>query len=211
MPSRRCSWQPHRHQRRRETSDPVALVLEVSGTVKPAVAPFGELHAGMKLTLDSGTRLRFVHYKSCRITRVRGGELTLLPSGHLLRDGTTESDEIRTCPKRLAAGGQSGVAGGLVMRGSGGGEIQLPPQPTLMFAGARAERFTQVLLEAQAMRVPLERASGVPVWRYAGPLLAPGSYRLVVLSVDGQRLVDEAVSVVPANSAPPEIAILRAD
>jgi hypothetical protein len=194
-----------------QTPEAVALVLEVAGGTDPAVAPFSELRAGTKLSLGAGSRLRFVHYKSCRMVAVRGGELTLLPSGHLLRGGATESDEIRACPKRLAAGARSGVAGGLVMRGASAATIQLSPQPTLMIAGARAARFADVSLESGGRRVALDRAGTAPVWRYAGPLLAPGAYRLVATAKTGETVMDEAVTVVASDRQPPETTILRAD
>jgi hypothetical protein len=194
-----------------QAPEPVILILEVEGKLEPATSAFSELPAGTRLTLASGTRLRFVHYKSCRVTSVRGGELTVLPSGHLLREGVVEADDIRSCPKRLAAGARSGVAGGLVMRGSGGAILQLPSQPVLMVAGPRAERFAQVALEAPPVRVPFERASGAPVWRHAGPLLAPGRYRLVATSAVGHVLVDELVDVVATEAGPSDVIILRTD
>jgi hypothetical protein len=194
-----------------QAPEAVALVLEVAGNTSPAIAAFSELRAGSKVALGPEARLRFVHYKSCRMTRVRGGELTFLPSGHLLRDGTTESDELRTCPKRLGAGAQSGVAGGLVMRGGDAATIQLSPQPALMIAGARSARFARVVIEGPGAQVSLQRTLAAPVWRYEGPLLPPGGYRLVAFAADGRKLVDEAVSIAASDSAAPEIAILRAD
>lgn len=185
-----------------------ALVLEVAGGTTPAITAFSELRAGSKVTLAADATLRFVHYQSCRMTRVRGGELTVLPSGHLLRGGSTESDELRACPKRLRAGVQSGVAGGLVMRGAGSTAIQLAPQPALMIAGTRAEQFAKVLIEGADAQFALQRTPAAPVWRFDGAMLAPGAYRLVALAADGRKLIDEAVSVAPAG---PEMTILRAD
>lgn len=196
---------------RAQAPEAVALVLEVAGSTTPAISPFGELRAGTRIALGADTRLRFVHYKSCRLTRVRGGEVTFLPSGHLLRDGVTESDELRACPKRLGVGAKSGVAGGLVMRGAGPGAIELPPQPALMIAGARAARFARVQIEGSGRTSPLQRGAAAPVWRYDGPLLPSGAYRLVAFAADGEKLVDEAVAIVAADPAVPEIAILRAD
>lgn len=194
-----------------QATEAVALVLEISGIATPTVAAYGELRAGQKVSLAADARLRFVHYKSCRMVRVRGGEVTFLPSGHLFRDGETESDEIRTCPKRLAGGAKSGTAGGLVMRGGGPNTLQLPAQPALMIVGARTSSFSRVYLQGAAgPRIALERVGSEPLWRYAGPLLPAGSYALVAAARDGTTLVNETVAVT-GESRSPEIAILRVD
>lgn len=186
--------------------EPAALILELSGNTIPALTPYTEIKSGTTVALAPQTRLRFVHYRSCRNVRVYGGRLTLNPEGYVLHGGETEFDRAHSCPKRLSAGANSGTAGGLVLRSGLASVLALSSKPSVVFAGTRAADVARVQLTASDGRAAsLMREGNEPVWHGSAP---PGNYSLIAVAADGRLLANHPVHVLSGDD-PSDAAIVR--
>jgi hypothetical protein len=150
----------------------VALVLEVQGTTAPPLQAFTEVPAGTAVSLSQGARLTFVHYRSCRVVSLVGGQVQFGAEAHQLVGGTVERDEKpRSCPKRVRAGGQ---AGGVLLR-SGSPIPALSVRPTFVLVGVRADDFGTVRVSQGGQVVLEQRLEGRRfAWPGGTPALTPG-------------------------------------
>jgi len=122
------------------------ILLDVKGTVTPAVTALSEVEAGEKLALGPDSRLTLVHYRSCRTLTVVGGSVTFNLTQLIVQGGKIE-DEKRRCPKRFAlADGGSTTAGGLVLRGGPGETQQMTQRPIILLSGPRAAEIADAEL-----------------------------------------------------------------
>jgi hypothetical protein len=150
----------------------VALVLEATGAATPPLQAFSEIPAGTVVSLSREARLTFVHYRTCRVVSMVGGEVQFGTEVYRLAGGTVEREEPRPCPRRIRAGGQPG---GVLLR-SGSPIPALSPRPTFVLVGARADDFGVVRI-LRAGHVVLER----PLegrrfeWPSDAPPLPPGA------------------------------------
>jgi hypothetical protein len=131
-----------------------ALVLEATGTSRPAVQPYSEVRAGTTFELGSGAKLVLFHYHTCRTLGLTGGKVTVNADGFAPSGGSTTLDERRPCPRRVNVGGE---AGGAVLRGAGQGPT-MSTRPTFVLLGPRAEDFATVRVtreKALVLEAPL--------------------------------------------------------
>ena len=103
----------------------IALWLEASGGIAPAVHPMTEVTGQALLKLDAGAKVRFFHFGACKVVAVEGGSLELGPLGYRVTDGgKIFAEQPRRCPVRvrLASAGSGGqtTTGLLLMRGADG-------------------------------------------------------------------------------------------
>ena len=121
---------------------PAALVVEVSGSVTPAVPPFSELTAGTQLSLGADGKLVFDDYYSCTEVTVTGGRVEFAAKGYKTSAGAKTSEERVPCKQEvvLKAGGEASTQ---LMRGgepsSQGPRLSI--RPSFVLVGARAQSF----------------------------------------------------------------------
>src|SRR5688500_16618551 len=100
---------------RTQAQMPAALALEQSGASTPAIAPYSEILSGTSVSLQSGARLVFLHYKSCRQVAVVGGTVRFTENGYSLMGSRKESETRVQCPS-LVVSQPAGETTGVVLR-----------------------------------------------------------------------------------------------
>lgn len=163
-------------------AEAVGLVTKVSGTVRPAVNAFEEIHAGATLELPGKSSIEFLHYPSCESITVKGGKLYLTARSYNSRKGVI-TREKRRCPRTLRIKGDARVAG-IVMR-TGSPKLTLAAKPSLILTGSKRKLVTGIRFRLGNQLLLAARVEGP---RYAWPegkaALAAGSvYHLEVMSL----------------------------
>jgi hypothetical protein len=181
---------------------PAALVLDVSGTVSPAVQRHTEVPGRTSLALNPSGRITFVHYRTCRVVTVAGGTVRILPTHFEAEGGRIESDRQRPCPRQqklpITVSGQPGA---LVTRGITR-QPALPiltPQPRIVLVGSGASRIREGRCTAQHASPdqpahPMTIADGVATPAQPLPL---GNFTCELTTGDGRsraRLTFQVVS-----------------
>lgn len=194
---------------------PVGLVMDVQGTTRPAVAPYTELMDPSTLTLDPGTVVTLVHYKTCRIYVVRGGQIYAdadrmsLSGGHLVKASKTECPQER---KLAATGGSSVGTAGVLVR-----TMRMLPRltdhPRIVLTGSAASRFPAAeLLRNGKPLGGMQVHAHLAAWPASRPALSPGKgYVVQLTSADGKRTLDYAFTVAAPGAEARAAAILRID
>lgn len=96
---------------------PVALVLELTGDTEPALVPFSEIEDGTEIRLGKESRLSFVHYGTCTMVIIIGGEVRVDRHRYLIRRGRVEMERTQDCPREVVLD-EGGTASGALMQGS---------------------------------------------------------------------------------------------
>jgi len=158
-----------------------ALVLEKSGATTPEVQPYSEIAVGATLSLQSGARLVFLHYQTCRTVTVVGGQVAFEAFTYRIMGGS-KPEEVRTpCPPTVRLRGQGDVAGTL-MRSIVPG-VRLSVVPTFVLVGDRADDFAAVRVSHGGTTV-LEAPLAGRGFRWptgAAPLVADTDYELALV------------------------------
>jgi len=158
-----------------------ALVLEKNGVTTPEVQPYSEVAVGATLSLQSGTRLVFLHYQTCRTVTVVGGKVAFAAYTYTITGGS-KPQEVRTpCPPTVRLRGQGEVAGTL-MRSIVPG-VRLSTSPAFVLVGDRADDFAAVRV-SQGGTILLESPLAGRGFRWptgAAPLVANADYELVLV------------------------------
>ncbi len=97
----------------------VALVMELSGATKPALAVHREVAAGTRIEIQSGAHLALLHYATCSIVSFSGGTVKVTEEGLEAPDANVESRQRGPCPRtqKIALAGPGALGGGVVSRG----------------------------------------------------------------------------------------------
>lgn len=122
-----------------------ALVLEQSGTTVPALAAYSEIVPGTTIRLSGGARLVFLHYQTCTIVTVVGGEIAIGPASYKAAKGNTPVAVRTACPVkvRLREQGEAASVTGITLR-SGPPFSGLSTRPRFVVVGQGAEAVTRV-------------------------------------------------------------------
>ena len=194
---------------------PVGLVLNVHGSTRPAVAPYTELLGPSTVTLGPGTVVTLVHYKTCRIIVVSGGQIfadadrVSLSGGHLVKASKTECPQER---KLGTTGGSTVGTAGIVVRA-----MHMTPRltahPRIVLTGSAALRFQTAVLRRNGKSLgEMQVDSHLVAWPSSRPSLSPGNgYVILLTSADGKRSVDYAFTVAEPGTSARAAAILRID
>lgn len=112
---------------------PAALVMEVSGTTRPPLAVHREIAAGTRIGLASGARIALLHYATCSIVTIAGGDVTVTEQGLQTAAPATQSAKPGPCPRvhRISLAGPGPLGGVVVSR-----NIGTPTPPVVAAAGA---------------------------------------------------------------------------
>jgi hypothetical protein len=109
---------------------PVALVMEISGATRPLLAVHREIAPGTRIGLDPGARLALLHYSTCTIVTVTGGNVSVTAQGVDTDAAAARSAKPGPCPRvhRITLAGPGPLGGVVLSRAIG------PPNPPLVVA-----------------------------------------------------------------------------
>ena len=182
---------------------PVGIVLEASGSIRPAVRPYTEIPPDTTLALTGGARVVFLHYQTCRTVALVGGSVTLTAPTYLITGGNKESEARTACPRKVNVRG--GELGGAVYRSMPGrGGLTLAPEAAFVLAGSKAGEFSTARItrdDAPVVEGPIK--DGVFQWPAgATPLGSNAAYELTLVpSRAGEKPVTIRFAT-PASAAP---------
>ena len=180
-----------------QAGEPAALVVELSGEIEPALFPFSEIEDGTEIRLGEETRLGFVHYGTCKMVVMIGGEVRIERRRYMIRRGRVESERAQDCPREVVLD-EEGTAAGVLMRGaesagvlmrSGETVSVMPLRPSFVFAGARADGIASVAVGAgDAVVATLPAEGRRAAWPETAPdLEADTVYTVEIAWADGTR------------------------
>ncbi|MEP7182519.1 MAG: hypothetical protein ABI886_10050 [Betaproteobacteria bacterium] len=182
---------------------PAALVMEISGATRPPLAVHREIAPGTRIGLDPGVRLALLHYATCSIVTVTGGNVTVTAQGLDTDAAATRSAKPGPCPRvhRITLAGPGPLGGVVLSRAIG------TPNPPLVVA-ADAVVIVAGTGDAVAVSADVIDATGKTVER-ALPIraaslqlpgtLAPRRAYVIRLHFDGRS---ETVDVPISTSGP---------
>jgi hypothetical protein len=167
----------------------VALVLDVAGSVTPALRPYREIHSGTTVSLPDGGRLVFLYYASCRTLTVVGGSVTFTGGpAPILKGAATRADVRGQCPRKFSATGSDAAT---VLRGGSSAGLFTSTTPEFILVGRRAEEFATVRIKSGDRELLARPLAGPRFsWPTDVPALAPGAY-----AIDLRPKVSGAASV----------------
>jgi hypothetical protein len=120
-----------------------ALVLEKSGTLTPDVKPFSEIKAGTVVALESGSRLKFLHYPTCTTVVVSKGSVRFGEKEYEVVGAKPDSATAASCPRRVTLKNVGEVGAGHLRATDGKGltPLTLTPKPEFVLVGERADEY----------------------------------------------------------------------
>lgn len=188
--------------------EPAALVLELTGDTEPALAPFTEIAEGTRLTLGEDAHISFVHYETCKLVTMTGGEVRVDRRRYVISRGRVEAERSQDCPRRVELSGDASGAG-LLLRG-GDGDAEIPLRPSFVLVGADAGRVNRIELRRDGAPVAAFDVGGRNVaWPDDAPdLVADTVYEIELQSDDGEDRVFEFIAV---DRGATKLLILRLD
>ncbi len=170
-----------------QAGQPAALVLELSGDAEPALFPFAEIEDGTEIRLGDESRLGFVHYGTCKMVIMIGGEVRIEQRRYMIRRGRVESERAQDCPREVVLD-EDGTAAGVLLRGAEALSA-MPLRPSFVFAGARADGIASVEISVADTVVATLPADGRrAAWPDDAPDLEAGAiYAVEIAWADGSR------------------------
>ena len=133
----------------------VALIVDQSGSIKPAVQSYTELAAGARLELAPKARIALTHYAACKRVFIEGGSVLVTERTVEVKGATSSSSEPGPCPNvhRVVVAGNTVSTGALISRGALQPEPRLAPQQRVVLVGERAPLARDVRILDSGQRV----------------------------------------------------------
>ena len=158
-----------------------ALVLERTGVIVPDVQPYSEIAVGVTVTLQTGARLVFLHYQTCRTVTAVGSTVAFGGLSYTITGGSKPEEVRSPCPPIIRMRGQGEMAG-VVMR-TISPEVRLSVLPVFALVGARADDFASVRVsQGGTMLVDAPLTGRGFRWPAgAAPLVANSDYELALV------------------------------
>ncbi|MCH7710037.1 MAG: hypothetical protein IH903_00210 [Proteobacteria bacterium] len=191
---------------------PVALVIEVTGTVEPALEPYSEVADKDNVKLAAGARLTFLHYATCQEVAVSGGRITFTAEAFRVEGGGITHSSRVDCPRSVTIQPDA-VAGAVLFRGVRARTVvTLNPRPVFVLVGAKATNFTRIRILRDKKTIFEGKIEGRRfAWPEGEPPLAPGwVYALDLLTAGGGKPRTVAVEVVDQRGRSP-LTLIRVD
>ncbi|MBV9827312.1 MAG: hypothetical protein JO001_16860 [Alphaproteobacteria bacterium] len=192
---------------------PAGVVMALSGSTMPALAPMSEIPSGVPIKLAPDAELTLLDYARCKTVRVSGGTVTM-SRFDFLADGKILSQVDAPCPRvhQLSAGAAGSIAGGLVMR-SIASAPKWPLNPELVIVGDGAAGLkTAVIFADGRLDSPLMQldVSGRSARYPAGAAALPANERYVLrLTLAGRAEPVDISFIGSASTGPSLIVVLR--
>ena len=166
----------------------VALALDVRGATEPTYEPFAEFTAGQSVTLKDDAEIEFLHYPTCEIVVVKGGELSFSEQRYAARGGKVADVKRSKCPKTVALGSDTQI-GGVVLRSIPGPQVlSLATRPAFVVVGGKRHAFKQVRVRREGQILFEGALTGNRFeWPESKPPLdADGNYTLELVAAPGE-------------------------
>lgn len=184
---------------------PVALVIEVNGTIEPALEPYSEVANKDNVKLTGGAKVTFLHYATCQEVVVSGGRITFTAEAFRVEGGDITNSSRVDCP-RLVTIQPDAVAGAVLFRSFRARTVvTLNPRPVFVLVGAKATNFTRIRILRDKKTIFEGKIEGRRfAWPEGEPPLAPGwVYSLDLLTAGGGKPRTVAVEVVDQRGRSP--------
>jgi len=164
------------------SDEPAALIVETSGSVTPAVAPFSEVAAGTVLTLADHAKVLFDDYYTCSEVTVRGGSVEFGAKGYKTSAGARASAARVPCKQEIVLK-QSAEASTGVMRGAESQSVRMGTRPSFVLVGAHNRSFAAARFSLHGTEVRAVTLSGPRLkWPLlAAPLTAGENYEMALV------------------------------
>jgi hypothetical protein len=136
-----------------------ALVMELTGATKPALAVHREIAPGTRIAIAPGAHLSLLHYATCSIVTFSGGTVKVTEQGLEAAEANIESRQRGPCPHthKISLGGPGPLGGGIVSRGINRDPVEyadVAADGLVVITGARsANAVTADVLDSNRMLV----------------------------------------------------------
>ncbi|MEO1492823.1 MAG: hypothetical protein AAFV19_11780 [Pseudomonadota bacterium] len=180
------------------SADMRALIVDLAGTVDPAVDLFDELVIGTELTLGANTELTLSHYGACNEIVIKGGSVIIGKKDIKIVGGRELSRVQVDCPEQVALVQTDTTNASVIMRNFARiPSVPLAPQIVVNSApGTDVNRLTILRDETEIADLPVK--NGMVRWPDGGLYLSDNTkYTLVVRG----RGVDHRAVVVASRDA----------
>lgn len=184
---------------------PVALVIEVTGTIEPALEPYSEVANKDNFKLAGGATVTFLHYATCQEVVVNGGRITFTVGAFRVEGGDITNSSRVDCPRSVTIQPDA-RAGAVLLRGlRASAVVKLNPRPTFVLVGAKASNFVRIRILKDKRTFFEGKLEGRRfAWPVGAPPLAPSKgYALDLLTAGSSKPRTVAVEVVDQRGQSP--------
>lgn len=167
------------------SADVGALIVDLSGSVDPAVDLFDEVVVGTELQLDANAELTLAHYGACNEIMVKGGAVIIGKNDIKIVGGREMSRIDVDCPEQVALVQTDTTNASVIMRNFNRiPEVPLAPQIVVNNApGTMVD--TLKILRDDTMIVELPVSRGTVAWPDGGLYLSDSTKYTLVLQGRG--------------------------
>ena len=169
-------------------AEPAALVLDVSGRVRPHLALYDEVVDGSVLRLGDGTHLTLSHYGLCEEVAVIGGTVLIGSQSLDLEGSQIESRTRVQCPDtiEMSAAGQGDTSATL---GAPRQARLMAPTPDFVLAGPWGRQFDRLDVHGEDGRMAtMPVVDGRASWPDdAQPLVIGETYAVILKGPDARQ------------------------
>lgn len=168
-------------------AEPVALVLDISGSVQPEVALYDEVVDGTVLQLGDNAHLTLSHYGICEEVAIIGGTVSI-GSQNLDLDGSQIESRTRVqCPDTIVMSAADLINMSVTLRSARQARV-MAPTPDFVLAGRWGRQFDRLDVHGKSGRMAtMPVADGRASWPDDARPLAIGETYVVVLNGPGAQ------------------------
>jgi hypothetical protein len=168
-------------------AEPVALVLDVSGSVRPEVALYDEVGDGAVIELADDAHLTLSHYGICEEVAVTGGTVSVGSQTLDLVGSQVESRTRVQCPDTVVMSAADLINMSVTLRSVRQNRV-MAPTPEFVLAGDWGRQFDRLDVHSKNGRMAtMSVVDGRAGWPADAQPLAIGETYVVVLNGPGAR------------------------
>ena len=168
-------------------AEPVALVLDVSGSVEPEIGLYDEIADGTVIHLDEDAHLTLSHYGICEEVAVIGGTVSVGSQNLELEGSQVESRTRVQCPDSIVMSAADLINMSVTLRSAKQTRV-MAPTPDFVLAGRWGRQFDRLDVHGKAGRMAtMSVVDGRASWPEDAPPLAIGETYVVVLNGPGAQ------------------------
>jgi hypothetical protein len=168
-------------------AEPVALVLDVSGSVQPEMALYDEVVDGTVIKLGDGAHLTLSHYGICEEVAVTGGTVSVGSQNLDLEGSQVESRTRVQCPDSIVMSAADLINMSVTLRSAKQMRV-MAPTPDFVLAGQWGRQFDRLDVHGKEGRMAtMSVVDGRASWPPDAQPLAIGETYVVVLNGPGAQ------------------------
>ena len=189
-------------------AEPVALVLDVSGSVEPEVALYDEIVDGTVIKLGGGAHLTLSHYGTCEEVAITGGTVTIGSEDLDLEGSQVESRTRVQCPDSITMSAADLVNMSVTLRSARKARV-MAPTPDFVIAGKWGRQFDRLDVHGKEGRMAtMSVVDGRASWPGDAQPLAIGETYVVVLNGPGAQ---QHAARIEVTGEPQGMTVLKGD